>query len=63
MCTPVAACCTPVRINIGADPHILDKSGRRFVATLLAGEYGFTDLGGACPPVPSYAQYHGEQAV
>lgn len=46
---------------LAGDPHIMDKSGRRFVARLLAEEYGFTDLDGTCPPNPSYARYHGEQ--
>jgi dehydrogenase/reductase SDR family protein 1 len=47
---------------LAGDPDIMDKSGRRFVAAVLAEEYGFTDLDGTRPPIPSYARYHGEQA-
>jgi dehydrogenase/reductase SDR family protein 1 len=47
---------------LAGDPNIMDKSGRRFVAAGLAEEYGFADLDGTRPPMPSYARYHGEQA-
>lgn len=45
---------------LAGDPHIMDKSGRRFIAAVLAEEYGFTDLDGTRPAPPSYAQHHGE---
>jgi dehydrogenase/reductase SDR family protein 1 len=47
---------------LASDPQVMDKSGRRFVAAVLAEEYGFTDLDSTRPPIPSYARYHGEQA-
>jgi dehydrogenase/reductase SDR family protein 1 len=47
---------------LAGDPQIMDKSGRRFVVAVLAEEYGFTDVDGNQPPVPSFAKYHGEPA-
>ncbi len=48
---------------LAGDPHIMDKSGHRFVASVLAEEYGFTDLDGSRPPITtSSRQYHGEPA-
>ncbi|HKV83229.1 MAG TPA: SDR family NAD(P)-dependent oxidoreductase [Ktedonobacterales bacterium] len=47
---------------LASDPHIMDKSGRRFVAAALAEEYDFTDLDGARPTLPTYARFHGEPA-
>jgi dehydrogenase/reductase SDR family member 1 len=47
---------------LAGDPHIMDKSGRRFVASLLAEEYGFTDVDGTRPPIPSFSKHHGEAA-
>jgi dehydrogenase/reductase SDR family member 1 len=46
---------------LASDPQIMDKTGHRFVAISLAEEYGFTDVDGTRPPVPSYARFHGEQ--
>ena len=47
---------------LAGDQHIMDKSGRRYIAAMLAEEYGFTDLDGTRPTLPSYAQDHGERA-
>jgi dehydrogenase/reductase SDR family protein 1 len=46
---------------LAGDPHIMEKTGRRFVAISLAEELGFTDVDGTRPPIPSYARFHGEQ--
>lgn len=34
---------------LAADPHVLEKSGKVFVAAALAQEYGFTDIDGQSP--------------
>jgi dehydrogenase/reductase SDR family protein 1 len=48
---------------LAGDPHIMEKSGRRFLATILAEEYGFTDIDGNRPPgSASSRQYHGQPA-
>jgi len=47
-------------VALASDPQIMDKTGRRFVVASLAEEYGFTDLDGTRPPIPSYARFHGE---
>jgi dehydrogenase/reductase SDR family member 1 len=47
---------------LAGDPQIMGKSGRRFVVAVLAEEYGFTDVDGNRPPIPSFAKYHGEPA-
>jgi dehydrogenase/reductase SDR family protein 1 len=47
---------------LAGDPQIMDKSGRRFVVAMLAQDYGFTDVDGTRPPMPSFSTSHGDPA-
>jgi dehydrogenase/reductase SDR family protein 1 len=48
-------------VALASDPQIIEKTGRRFVVASLAEDYGFTDLDGTRPLIPSWARFHGEQ--
>jgi dehydrogenase/reductase SDR family protein 1 len=40
---------------LAADPNIMAKTGQTLLVPALAREYGFTDVDGTLPPMPSYA--------
>jgi dehydrogenase/reductase SDR family protein 1 len=48
-------------VALASDPQIMEKTGRRFVVASLAEDYGFTDLDGTRPLLPSWVRFHGEQ--
>ena len=46
------------------DPNIMERSGKAFQASVLAREYGFTDVGGVLPPeVRNLTDFLGEENV